>query len=153
MQIPTWRSAAEVRLAEALEEGLLSGEEIQSACAGGSLEAFGDVAPEAAAEICDVLGGLRCYIPTLPHEPGSLFDDLSAEARNLLLEVAGGDAVAIPRLYRLRLLVRDRVILALRQAGASTTELAQQFQCTDRAIYQVLEKHRGDGCRPMSEHR
>lgn len=130
----------DISLADAYREGLISEDDLREA----SGEDFGllvDVSAEAAVLLADAFGGTRVYVPASLDGDSPLVEVLGAAARTVV-ELWRGSPLDVPRLARLRGVVRQRKVAALSAEGWSVSRLALHFRVTERQVYILLRRSR-----------
>lgn len=91
-----------------------------------------------------VYGGSRLYVPKPSHlnEHHHLAELLGLPLARKLAAALGGESIAIPMCQRV--LERERTvgIVAAAASGVSAADIARKYLITDRAVRQILARHR-----------
>jgi hypothetical protein len=96
-----------------------------------------EIGMDAAAQLVEIFGGTRLYIPHSPDEDDLLTASLGREAALKLARVYGGDRLEVPNPAP-----RRARIIELRETGCSVDAIARKLGCTRRRVFQVLAEAR-----------
>jgi hypothetical protein len=106
------------------------------------LDAIGE---PAATLLTDRFGGGTFYIPEKCDETG-VFNEIvmviGQAAADIMVKVAGGELVCIPKLFAAKLQRRNEAIFNERRSGAGLRELALKYRISQRQIHSVIKKHK-----------
>lgn len=95
----------------------------------------------------------RGQIISIPQRPGPdhwLTLALGPEATRKLAWYYGGTHLRIPMGRSVKILQRDREIMALHGRGMSCLQIAMRFSCTDRTVREVLARQRVRPAQPIA---
>ena len=92
---------------------------------------------DAAAQLVEIFGGTRLYIPQTPEEDDLLTSAVGREAALRLAGIYGGDRIEVPNPAPRRMR-----IVELRESGCSIDAIARKLGCTRRRVFQVLAQVR-----------
>lgn len=94
--------------------------------------------------IAERWGGIRLHVPHVEriNSGHPLVQAIGMKNAESLARYAGGEWMEIPLCHLLSVRRRDAEMVAARQGGASTREIAKQFRLTERGVRLAMERYR-----------
>lgn len=89
-------------------------------------------------------GGQQVWLPKTATADRVLAQVIGKHALERLVEQYGGERLELPKEDKILIQLRDQVIWAKRQAGATESELAREFNITRRWVLDICARKRRD---------
>ncbi|PHS47267.1 MAG: hypothetical protein COB05_09815 [Marinobacter sp.] len=115
------------------------------AAAGPDFGALVEVSPEIAIRLVEAFGGTDLWIPKDAAKQSRIREVLNESDAQKVIRIYECCRLKVPTLRRLKLAIRARKIVSLREKGWKLAELARHFQLTDRQILKILKDSRERG--------